>query len=85
MIKDTFVSENKQLLKCSSNALCEADPIPASFVKEYQAVIIGPTAKTISISLSSGVSTFHESFSGKESNTKGQFVDETRSNESQIS
>jgi len=58
-LMDTFdplsVSEIKQLLKRSSNAFCEADPMPTWFVKECQDVLIGPIAKIVNTSLSSGV------------------------------
>ena len=47
-IMDSFdclsVSEIKQLLKRSSNAFCEADPMPSWLVKECQDILIGPIA-----------------------------------------
>jgi len=49
------VSEIKQLLKRSSNAFCEADPMPTWFVNEYQDVLIDPIDKIVNTTLSSGV------------------------------
>ena len=58
-IMDTFdplsVTEIKQLLKRSSDAFWEADPMPTWFVKECQDILICLIAKILNTSLSSGV------------------------------
>ena len=61
------VSEIKQLLRRSSNAFCESDPMPTWFVKECQDILNGPVAKLVNTSLSFGV---YEICSGKVSNKK---------------
>ena len=49
------VSENKQLLKGSPSAFCEADHMPTWFAKQCQDIFIGPIANKVNYSLYSVV------------------------------